>query len=267
MKIENHNLTAPASHNKKATKNKGGVITPKIIVLHYTASGGEDGSGDADYLSRATTRASAQVVVGREGDIHQLMPLNNRAWHAGESAYKGKSDVNSFSIGIEIDNWGWLNNEGYSHAGVKVPEEFQFKGTRNGPSLWEAYRSEQLEAVSQVIAAICDYYDIEDIVGHEDVSPGRKQDPGPALDGFISQMKKEHLKDFPVEGKSQIIPAKGTKKTTTGLNLRQDADKTSLILTTIPKGSSVEILKEPYPGWFQVRFGNRIGFVVGKYLT
>lgn len=266
MQIKNHILSAPASQAKQAVKNKGGVIVPRIIVLHYTASGGENGSGDADYLSRATTRGSAQVVVGRQGDVHQLMPLNHKAWHAGESSYNGKSDVNSFSIGIEIDNWGWLNEEGYSHAGIKVPEEFQFKGKRSGHSLWEAYRPKQLEAVSKVIKAICDNYDIEDIVGHEDVSPGRKQDPGPALDEFIKAMKIEHISKISttVQAPLQVL---STKKTTANLNLRQVADRHSLILTTIPEGSKVDVLDEPYPGWAQVKFGNRVGFVVEKYLA
>ena len=96
MEIKNHILQGVEQHT---SPNKGGNITPKIIVLHYTASGGEDGSGDVSYFGRASARASAQVVVGRGGDVHQLMPLNKRAWHAGKSSYKGRRDVNSYSVG------------------------------------------------------------------------------------------------------------------------------------------------------------------------
>ncbi len=258
MQIKNHRIIE-ADHSNKSPNKRRGTMKPRIIVLHYTASGGKTGGGDASYLSRASSRASAQVVVGRSADVHQLMPLNHIAWHAGKSNYKGQDDVNLFSIGIEIDNWGWLEGRG-----INLPEEDIFHGQRNGKGYdqWEKYNPVQLAAVEEVIAAICEAYDIEDIVGHEDVSPGRKQDPGPALDEFKAQMREKYL------GKTRPAKEKTKDEVTTKVNLRlrKTASYQAVILTVMPKGSSVKVLSEPYPGWFKVKFGNRVGYTVGKYL-
>ena len=263
MKIKNHILQGADLDNQSPNKRRG-TMTPTVIVLHYTASGGENGEGDASYLSRASSRASAQVVVGRVGDVHQLMPLNNIAWHAGKSSHNGVSDVNAFSIGIEIDNWGWLKN-GKSHAGVRIPEDHIFRGTRSGHDEWEAYKPAQLDSVEEVIAAICEEYPIEDIVGHEDIAPGRKQDPGPALDEFMARMKEKYLGKKTSGSKKKSPAKKGTKKTTANLNLRQRPSASATILTVIPKGATVQVLSE-WNGWSEVRFGKRQAFVSSSYL-
>lgn len=258
MKIKNHYLEGADRSNKSPNKREG-TMKPVGIVLHYTASGGETGGGDAAYLSRASARASAQVVVGREGDIHQLMPLNNIAWHAGKSSWNGVSDQNAYTIGIEIDNWGWLNGRD-----INLPEEQIFTGQRDGRGhdKWESYNATQLDAVEKVIAAICSHYDIQYIVGHEDVSPGRKQDPGPALDEFKLHMQAKYIPRMLTGAPTH----KGHPTTKVNLRLRKTASLQAPVLTTMPKGSSVEILSEPYPGWVEVKFGNRIGFTVAKYL-
>ena len=67
------------------------------------------------------------------------------------------NDVNDFSIGIEIDNWGWLDGRG-----LNVPEDQIHHETRNGKKTWEKYKPEQLEAVDEVIGAIVAKYDIVD---------------------------------------------------------------------------------------------------------
>lgn len=264
MKIQNHKLEASdIRHGDSA--NQGGTIEPTIIVLHYTASGGEDGKGDADYLSRAAARASAHIVVGRNGSIDQIVPFNKKAWHAGVSKYNGRKNVNDFSIGIEIDNHGWLDAAGRP----KLRAEDIFHGKRGPYSQWEKYKPQQLEAVERTIAAICSEYDIADIVGHEDIAPGRKQDPGPALDEFMKAMKAKY-----VEGKTTSKPkpqspkkaSTDTRTATTNLRLRAGASTTATILTTMPEGAKVTLMSE-YRGWSQIRFGNRVGFASSQYLT
>jgi AmpD protein len=81
--------------------------------------------------------------------VYQLLPFNLKGWHAGVSSYDGEPNVNEFSIGIE--------NVG---TGKSWPEA-------------------QVEANRAIILALCNAYNIEDVVGHEDVAPGRKTDPGP----------------------------------------------------------------------------------------
>jgi len=272
MKIQNHMLSDPKVDTSIQSPNvSSGTIKPEIIVLHYTASGGEDGEGDASYLSRASSRASAHVVTGRNGSIHQIVPFNRRAWHAGSSNYNGRKNVNAFSIGIEIDNWGWLKN-GKTHAGTTVPSDHIFHGDRNGLSHWETYKVPQLEATEEVIAAICAEYDIKDIVGHEDVAPGRKQDPGPALDEFMAKMKEKYVNEVavssPTPTPTKKAPAEGTAKVTTnGLRLRERASYTSKILTHLYVGYNVQVLDHNiYPGWDKVKYKNKVGFVANQYL-
>lgn len=271
MKIQNH-LLIDDRVEIGDSPNRGGIIRPRVIVLHYTASGGEDGSGDAAYLSRATSRASAHLVVGRNGSLDQIIPFNRKAWHAGRSKYEGKSNVNSFSIGIEIDNWGWLDHGGKSHTGTVVPEEHIFEGERSGHKYWEKYRPLQLDTVEEAISAICAAYPIEDIVGHEDISPGRKQDPGPALDEFMKSMKEKYLSNEPKKAapkKKKATPKAGTKKVTAdGLRLRARPNYASIIKTHLYKDNVVQELKRNvFPGWSYIKFGNRTGYVANRYLT
>lgn len=258
MQVKNHRLTG-ADHSHKSP-NKSGKITPRIIVLHYTASGGADGSGDASYLSRAKARASAQVVVGRKGGVWQLMGLNEKAWHAGSSKWKGVKNVNNFSIGIEIDNWGWLDSKGRAWSGTQVPAEFQFKATRGGKHNWELYRPEQLASVEKVIAAICAEYDIDEIVGHEDVSPGRKQDPGPALDQFMIDMNAKYCK-----GDRNVVRDE-TSTTKVKLNLREEPHTGGKLITTMPKGEFVKVLSTDKYGWARVTYKGKTGYCAARYL-
>ena len=271
MKIKNHLLEGARQGH---SPNQGGTINPTVIVLHYTASGGKDGKGDAEYLSRAAARASAHVVVGRDGSIDQIIPFNKKAWHAGVSSWKGRDNVNDFSIGIEIDNWGWLTN-GKSHAGEVVPEEFRFTGNRSGHAQWEAYREVQLQAVEEVVKAICDNYPITDIVGHEDIAPGRKQDPGPALDKFKAHLRAIYMDDSKEtetasESKSGTATPKASdgRTTTTDVRLRAYASTSATILAVISKGRKVEVLEEnKKTGWSKVTVGNRTGYMASQYIS
>jgi len=148
--IKNHLLYKDGQRvSCKLSPNHGKVIKPEIIVLHYTGSNSLQGA--LNWLCTPASQVSAHVVIAKTGQVWQLVPFNLRAWHAGKSAYDGRPDVNSFSIGIE--------NVG---LGDEWPEA-------------------QIEANRQVIAALYDAYDIQDTVGHSDicVPAGRKADPGP----------------------------------------------------------------------------------------
>ncbi len=104
----------------------------------------------------ATLRVSSHLLLRRNGRITQFVKFHERAWHAGRSSYKGRVDCNDFSIGIELE------------------------GTDTQP-----YESAQYLALAVVINALCKAYprlSVERLVGHSDVAPGRKTDPGPAFD-------------------------------------------------------------------------------------
>jgi AmpD protein len=97
-------------------------------------------------------RVSSHLLITRIGEIIQFVPFNLRAWHAGISSYEGRENCNDFSIGIEL--------EGCDH---------------------EIFTAEQYHALNQILRILADEYAItrENIVGHSDIAPGRKTDPGP----------------------------------------------------------------------------------------
>lgn len=126
----------------------GGRIAPRLIVIHYTATEGL--ASPLDWLTKKdSVEVSAHLIVGKDGDVYQLVPFNVAAWHAGKSSYEGQSGVNAFSIGIENVGTG------------------------------KTWPDAQIEANRAIIEALFLAYPIEDVVGHEDVAPGRKPDPGP----------------------------------------------------------------------------------------
>jgi N-acetylmuramoyl-L-alanine amidase len=131
----------------RESPNRGREISPTLIVIHYTGDNSLDGA--LSWLCARQSGVSAHLVIAKDGTIYQLLPFNVAGWHAGKSSYNGSGSVNSFSIGIE--------NVG---VGDEWPEA-------------------QVEANRAVVEALYEVYPIEDVVGHEDVAPGRKFDPGP----------------------------------------------------------------------------------------
>ncbi|NTW37338.1 MAG: hypothetical protein HGB17_14700 [Syntrophobacteraceae bacterium] len=124
-------------------------------------------------------------MIDRDGAIVQMVPFNHKAWHAGASRWGKIEGLNSHSIGIELVNWGQLTWAAYrwkSWTGKvlqesEVKEEF-IKGIKTG---WQTYPDEQIKAAEEACMAISPAYPIKDILGHSDIAPGRKVDPGPAF--------------------------------------------------------------------------------------
>lgn len=160
-----------------------GRIAPEIIVIHYSASGSTEGT--VRELTDPTSRKSAHLVIGRDGQVIQIAPFNARTWHCGESSYNGRRHANGFGIGIELVNWGPLREKNgvfKSWAGTKVPAEQAEEGVHlvtGERRYWQRYTPEQIEKCLEVCTDLVKHYGLRDIVGHEDVSPGRKLDPGP----------------------------------------------------------------------------------------
>ena len=101
-------------------------------------------------------KVSAHLLIRRNGEIVQFVPLHQRAWHAGQSYCEGRTRVNDFSIGIELE------------------------GAENLP-----FEDPQYESLNRLTGLILEHYPIitrERIYGHGDIAPGRKTDPGPMFD-------------------------------------------------------------------------------------
>jgi N-acetylmuramoyl-L-alanine amidase len=128
-----------------------------MIVLHYT--GMPSATEALNRLTDPEAKVSAHWVVAEDGQIIKLVDENDRAWHAGKAWWRGITDVNSASIGIEIVNPG---------------HEF---GYRPFPDV-------QMTAVEILITAAIGRFSIDpgNVVGHSDVAPARKDDPGELFD-------------------------------------------------------------------------------------
>lgn len=166
--------------------NKGGTVRPLYLIMHYTAGTSADGA--IKWLADARAKASAHLVVDRSGSVTQLVPFNRVAWHAGKSRWNELDGMNAFSLGIEIVNAGKLrrNERGQwvNWASNIIPDEEVTVATHKNESFatgWQIYTQEQLDAVIEIGLALNDEYDFLDVLGHDDVSPGRKVDPGPAF--------------------------------------------------------------------------------------
>ncbi|HEX4709021.1 N-acetylmuramoyl-L-alanine amidase [Phenylobacterium sp.] len=126
---------------------------PDILVLHYTGMRG--GEAALERLRDPEAEVSAHYMVEEDGRVFRLVPEERRAWHAGVSYWKGERNINGVSIGIEIVNPG---------------HEFGYR----------PFAEPQVAAVIELIGDIRSRWTIGDdrIVGHSDVAPGRKEDPG-----------------------------------------------------------------------------------------
>lgn len=124
-----------------------------LLLLHYT--GMTSGEEALQRLCDPRAEVSAHYVVDEDGTILQLVPESRRAWHAGRSYWKGERDINSRSIGIEIVN----------------------PGHENG---YRPFPEAQVAAVIDLARDICARHAIapQDVLGHSDVAPERKEDPG-----------------------------------------------------------------------------------------
>ena len=180
--IVKHRLVGEGVVQLECPKNRRGVAGPDMIILHYTA--GRDAMSSANFLIRADVKASAHLIIGRDGQVIQLVPFNIEAWHAGKSCYEGRSELNHYSIGIELDNLGQLRSEGgrfVAECGKEVPiRDVYMKDSDKEVTYWHRYTDVQERVLEEVCDLLTEYYPIRDIVGHSDVS-SRKVEPGPAL--------------------------------------------------------------------------------------
>jgi N-acetylmuramoyl-L-alanine amidase len=197
MRIKNHKLVG---YWYRMSRDVGtGLDAPRFIVMHYTAGG--SGAASRDYMLKSPTQkqrllgsnskvyASAHVIVDRDGSIWQIIPFDRKARHAGRSSWKGLNSLNRYSVGIEIANYGWLDQQGDGSYKRSDTPRFDAKEVTVAPMPsgtrimgWENYPTPQLDAVERVARALLAVYpSISEILGHEEIAPRRKFDPGPAF--------------------------------------------------------------------------------------
>lgn len=126
---------------------------PELIVIHYTAMGSAEAA--LNRLCDPQYEVSAHYLITRDGTLYQLVDETMRAWHAGAGEWQGQGDVNSRSIGIELDNTG-------DHP----------------------FSDPQMHGLERLIKDIMQRWQIsaQGVIGHSDMAPGRKIDPGARFD-------------------------------------------------------------------------------------
>ena len=263
MKIRTHRLMRDDGRAGAyvASPHAGGVITPRFLVVHYTA--GSSAAGTIAWFRNPASRVSAHLVIARDGAITQMVPFNREAWHAGQSRWGHLSGLNHHSIGIELDNAGHLIKSGgkwvspltrksYPDSEVTIASH---KNDPPGtvPSGWHAYTPEQIEATLECGMALVSHYGLADVQGHDHIAPGRKRDPGP---------------DIPLEsvrarliGRSDDHPER--YRTTARLYVRDGPGPGFAALpgTPLPAGTEVEVLAKNGL-WWQVDVAGEVNGVM-----
>lgn len=154
------------NHNERPT----GEVIDLVVVHNISLPPGQFGGPyiDAFFQNRLAIdehpffdeikhlQVSAHFLIRRDGALHQYVPCNKRAWHAGQSQWCGREMCNDFSIGIELE------------------------GTDDVPFTQAQYA--QLSALIRLLKREYPHISNQRIVGHSDIAPGRKTDPGPCFD-------------------------------------------------------------------------------------
>lgn len=187
MKIVDHRLVRDdgTPYPFVESPNVGGTLKPRWLVMHFTAAA--NAKEAIAWLTDKQSKSSAHVVIDKHGSITQLVPFNRQAWHAGDSQWKGVTELNRHSIAIELDNRGVLaGGPGEWHLGSqRVPDTGVYvqahKSEPQVPRGWDRYPIHQINAAEELAALLVRTYGLEDVLGHEDISPRRKLDPGPAF--------------------------------------------------------------------------------------
>lgn len=152
-----------------------GGLTPELVVIHYTAM--TDCEAAKDRLCDAQAEVSAHWLIAEDGTLHALVDENMRAWHAGAGSWQGRDDVNSRSIGIELSNRG-------DHP----------------------FSARQMTRLEQLLRDILKRWSIapEGVIGHSDMAPGRKIDPGPRFDWL--RLARQGLSVWPEPAARNLAP-------------------------------------------------------------
>ncbi|MFY2825801.1 N-acetylmuramoyl-L-alanine amidase [Ruegeria sp. MALMAid1280] len=141
---------APIWHPSPNFGERRDGLNPSLVVIHYTAM--DSAQAALDRLCNPDHEVSAHYLIGGDGTLWQMVREEHRAWHAGAGEWNGQSDINSRSIGIELDNTG-------SHP----------------------FSEPQIVVLESLLRQIQKRWSIspDHVIGHSDMAPGRKCDPGP----------------------------------------------------------------------------------------
>jgi N-acetylmuramoyl-L-alanine amidase len=180
MKIDDTHWIDTAIRVQLSGGNNMGIR--RFLVMHFT-SGATAMSSINFWKSPDAKGACAHFIIDRDGTLYQCRPCNTTCGHAGKSkwTFGGKTyeGLNSCSIGIEFANAGDSTN--LIRKWSTLPP-LRAKHKNGGPVCdWERYTPEQIATGKELAAVLVKRYKLDQIVGHDDIAPDRKVDPGPAF--------------------------------------------------------------------------------------
>ena len=252
-----------------------GALKASYIVLHNTMGG--SASGSIKFLNEKTNGYGYHFIIDRDGTVFQTAPLDRITRHAGLSNWRGWDNLNGFSIGVSLANYGPLKlkrgsyeNEygGQVEDGDVFPNQVShYNGaTKYSGGGWERYPDAQVEAALRVCRAISDRLHIRDIVRHDDVAIGRKVDTGPAL-------KLEPFTELIGDRSAELLNRWRTVTPGDTLTIRAHHSHRGSPLDYLADKSEIFVLSKSYyrqrPGkwWLISKDGfERTGFVHSDYL-
>ncbi len=264
MKIVDHQFKGEGVKFQQTPNiSRGVTIIPDTIIIHYTAT--PNAASAINTLMNPKQSASAHLVVDIDGTVTQLANFNAKTWHAGVSSYGGRSNFNNFSIGIEIVNAGWLKKEGdkyYSYWGEEIKDVHEglhrnYPQTRS--QYWQKYSDAQIAKIKEICEALAETYDIQYILGHEEIAPGRKQDPGPAFP--LDRLRDDILfndEELPPDTFGVVVPD------TLNIRLLPDITSEKAMNGALFKNDKVEVTRKR-KDWLRVTT-ELSGWVSKKYL-
>lgn len=165
-------------HQKKS------IAQHKYIIVHFTT--GTRVESTIAHFRNENSVVSAHVLIGRDGRVIQFLPFDKIAFHAGKSWWESDEDLNTMSIGIELDNAGSLKEtpEGWFRKKIRIPDDRVKRAAYWRESKvrgWEIFPQTQLDVLERVVRALVDRYggpDQIEMLGHDDVNLANRQDPG-----------------------------------------------------------------------------------------
>ena len=221
------------------TPNKGKKLEPVFLVMHYTAA--TTAASTLSWFQKKEAKASAHLVIDRDGRVYQFAPFNVVTWHAGQSNWHGINGLNQYAIGIELVNGGKLlrTQSGWICPVDRRPVPIEDVILARHPNEtseagWHEYTSQQIEAAVNIGALLARKYNLQDVMGHEDIAPYRKCDPGPAfpMGSFRSRVLGRRQDDLE------------TLQTSTAVNIRSGAgSEYSPLCAALPAGIRVQVLR------------------------
>ena len=243
MRISSHRLEGEEVRQMDSP-NRGGLYepgNPDTIVIHYTATA--TAAAAIQILCDPAREVSAHLVIGRDGAITQLLPFDTIGWHAGQSAWGARQGFNHYAIGLEVENAGQLREEEgryVSTAGQEYPEEEVFWAVHRNQTeatCWHRFTEVQVRAVEEICVRLIQEYGIAHILGHEEIAPDRKIDPGPAfpLDGLRGRLL---YPSAAVVGREGVVQS-GRLNLRTGPTGRADR-----VAGFLKQGTRVKVLEE-----------------------